>query len=114
MNASLSLLPALDEIREFCKQVACDWLGDGGLVDDTEPATASEDFAFFLEKVPDCHVFIGNGVGSEGGCMVHNAGYDFNDRVLSTGASYWVRLAEAYLKKSSSGFSTSTVSSRRV
>jgi hippurate hydrolase len=31
--------------------------------------------------------------------MVHNAGYDFNDRVLSTGASYWVRLAEAYLKE---------------
>jgi hippurate hydrolase len=32
--------------------------------------------------------------------MVHNAAYDFNDRVLSTGASYWVRLAEAWLKKS--------------
>jgi hippurate hydrolase len=31
--------------------------------------------------------------------MVHNAGYDFNDRVLSTGASYWVRLAETWLKK---------------
>jgi hippurate hydrolase len=85
---------------EFCKQVVCDWLGDGGLVEDAEPVTASEDFAFFLEKVPGCHVFIGNGTGSEGGCMVHNAGYDFNDRVLSTGASYWVHLAEAYLKKS--------------
>jgi hippurate hydrolase len=31
--------------------------------------------------------------------MVHNAGYDFNDRVLSTGATYWVKLAEAYLSK---------------
>jgi hippurate hydrolase len=30
--------------------------------------------------------------GQRGGCMVHNPGYDFNDRVLSTGASYWVRL----------------------
>jgi hippurate hydrolase len=30
--------------------------------------------------------------------MVHNSGYDFNDRVLSTGASYWVRLAQAYLR----------------
>ena len=49
--------------------------------------------------MPGCYVFIGNGVGSEGGCMVHNAGYDFNDRVLPTGASYWVRVAEAYLKK---------------
>ena len=31
--------------------------------------------------------------------MVHNPGYDFNDRVLPTGASYWVRLAETCLKK---------------
>jgi hippurate hydrolase len=84
---------------EFCKQVIRDWLGPDGLIDNAEPITASEDFAFFLEKVPGCYVNIGNGVGSAGGCMVHNAGYDFNDRVLSTGASYWVRLAQAYLKK---------------
>jgi hippurate hydrolase len=30
--------------------------------------------------------------------MVHNPAYDFNDRVLPTGASYWVRVAEAALK----------------
>jgi hippurate hydrolase len=84
---------------EFCKQVVRDWLGDEGMLDITEPVTGSEDFAFFLEKVPGCYVFIGNGEGSEGGCMVHNPGYDFNDRVLPTGASYWVRLAESYLKK---------------
>ncbi|MFO1329769.1 MAG: M20 aminoacylase family protein [Rubrivivax sp.] len=83
---------------EFCKQVVRDWLGDDGVLDITEPVTGSEDFAFFLEKVPGCYVFIGNGEGSDGGCMVHNPGYDFNDRVLPTGASYWVRLAEAYLK----------------
>jgi len=81
----------------FCQQVIRDWLGDDGLIDNTEPVTGSEDFAFFLEKVPGCYVFIGNGVGSEGGCMVHNPGYDFNDRVLPTGASYWVRVAETSL-----------------
>ncbi len=84
---------------EFCRQVIRDWLGDEGLETNAEPITASEDFAFFLERVPGCYVNIGNGVGSVGGCMVHNAGYDFNDRVLSTGASYWVKLAERYLRK---------------
>ena len=83
----------------FCAQVIRDWLGDDGLVPDPEPVTASEDFAFFLERVPGCYVNIGNGEGSEGGCMVHNPGYDFNDRVLGTGASYWVRLAEAWLQR---------------
>jgi hippurate hydrolase len=29
--------------------------------------------------------------------MVHNPGYDFNDAVLPTGASYWVKLAETFL-----------------
>jgi len=87
------------EHTEFCKKVVRDWLGEAGLVAHPEAVTASEDFAFFLEKVPGCYVNIGNGVGSEGGCMVHNAGYDFNDRVLSTGATYWVKLAQAYLNK---------------
>ena len=82
----------------FCEQVLRDWLGDEGVLSD-EPVTGSEDFAFFLEKVPGCYVFIGNGEGEDGGCMVHNPGYDFNDRCLSTGASYWVRLAESWLKK---------------
>jgi hippurate hydrolase len=86
------------EQTEFCKQVVRDWLGPEGLIENVEPVTGSEDFAFFLEKVPGCYVFIGNGEGEQGGCMVHNPGYDFNDRVLPTGASYWVRVAESFLK----------------
>jgi hippurate hydrolase len=82
----------------FCEQVVKNWLGDDGVIPD-EPVTGSEDFAFFLEKVPGCYVFIGNGMGENGGCMVHNPGYDFNDACLSTGASYWVRLVQEYLKK---------------
>ena len=85
------------EQSAFCERVVREWLGDDGLVANAEPVTGSEDFAFFLEQVPGCYVFIGNGVGDSGGCMVHNPGYDFNDRVLSTGASYWVRIAETYL-----------------
>jgi hippurate hydrolase len=81
----------------FAEKVVSDWLGDAGLLHGLPPVTGSEDFAFFLEKVPGNYVFIGNGEGDQGGCMVHNPGYDFNDRVLPTGASYWVRLAEAYL-----------------
>jgi hippurate hydrolase len=83
----------------FCLDLVRDWLGESGLVPNPEPVPASEDFAFFLEKVPGCFINIGNGVGSVGGCMVHNAGYDFNDRILSTGATYWVKLVERWLAK---------------
>ena len=82
---------------DFARKVAHDWVGDDGLLHGLQPLTGSEDFAFFLQKVPGCYALIGNGEGAEGGCMVHNPGYDFNDAALSTGASYWVRLAEAAL-----------------
>ena len=71
-----------------------------------EPTMSSEDFAFMLQHKPGCYVFIGNGEGSHrdgghglGPCNLHNPSYDFNDHLLPIGASYWVRLAEAFLKQ---------------
>jgi hippurate hydrolase len=54
---------------------------------------ASEDFSFMLEKVPGCYINIGNG-DEDGGCEVHNPGYDFNDQALALGASFFARLVE--------------------
>jgi hippurate hydrolase len=85
------------EQTAFARQVATDWVGEVGLIRDLQPLTGSEDFSFFLEKVPGCYFLIGNGEGDAGGCDVHNPGYDFNDAALGTGASYWVKLAESYL-----------------
>lgn len=60
--------------------------------------TASEDFAFMLEKVPGTYLLIGNGSGDEAGaCMVHNPAYDFNDNNIAIGAKYWVALAQTLL-----------------
>ncbi|RKR46188.1 M20 aminoacylase family protein [Paraburkholderia sp. BL17N1] len=80
----------------LARQVALDWLGDDGLIADMQPLTGSEDFAFLLERCAGSYLIIGNGDG-EGGCMVHNPGYDFNDACLATGAAYWVRLAQTFL-----------------
>lgn len=43
------------------------------------PLAAFDDFAYFLEKIPGCYFFIGNGEDSE---MVHTARYDFNDEII--------------------------------
>ncbi|VVO44545.1 M20 aminoacylase family protein [Pseudomonas fluorescens] len=80
----------------FAHEVARDWLGEEHLIDDLRPFTASEDFAFVLEKCPGSYLVIGNGEG-EGGCLLHNPGYDFNDDCLPVGASYWVKLVERFL-----------------
>jgi hippurate hydrolase len=84
------------EMTRFARQVALDWVGEAGLVRDMEPLTGSEDFSFMLERCPGSYLIIGNGDG-EGGCMIHNPGYDFNDACLTTGAAYWVKLAETFL-----------------
>ena len=84
------------QMTGLARQVAHDWLGDDGLIADMQPLTGSEDFAFLLERCPGSYLIIGNGDG-EGGCMVHNPGYDFNDACLATGAAYWVRLAQTFL-----------------
>lgn len=60
--------------------------------------TASEDFAFMLERVPGCYLFIGNGSdGEHGACSVHNPAYDFNDLNIAPGAAYWVALVQDLL-----------------
>ncbi|WP_223460625.1 M20 aminoacylase family protein [Pseudomonas sp. GL-RE-19] len=84
------------EQTAFAHEVARDWLGEEHLIDDLRPFTASEDFAFVLEKCPGSYLVIGNGEG-EGGCLLHNPGYDFNDGCLPVGASYWVKLVERFL-----------------
>ncbi|WP_323118917.1 M20 aminoacylase family protein [Burkholderia alba] len=62
------------------------------------PMMISEDFGAFLQVVPGAFVFIGNGVAGEpGGTPLHNAAYDFNDDILTTGARYFAELVRLEL-----------------
>lgn len=63
---------------------------------DMLPSLGAEDFAYMLDARPGCYVWMGNGPG-QGGCMLHNPKYDFNDAALAYGISYWVRLAQSLL-----------------
>lgn len=63
-----------------------------------QPMMISEDFGAFLQVVPGNFVFIGNGEkAGEGGIPLHNAGYDFNDNVLTMGAQYFAEVARMAL-----------------
>jgi hippurate hydrolase len=81
---------------EICRDVLVEMQGQDTVRTDLAPSMGAEDFAYFLRERPGCYVWIGNGE-AEGGCMLHNPHYDFNDDILSLGASYWVRLAEHLL-----------------
>ena len=54
------------------------------------PMMGSEDFSYFLKKIPGCFAWIGNGPSAS----LHNPKYDFNDSVLSIGSSFLASIAE--------------------
>jgi amidohydrolase len=80
----------------ICKEVASGLVGSDNVRLDVRPSMGAEDFAFMLQAKPGCYVWLGNGMG-EGGCMLHNPHYDFNDEILPIGASYWAKLVEHLL-----------------
>jgi hippurate hydrolase len=84
----------------IAREVAVALVGAENVVLQTEPLTASEDFAYMLDQVPGSYLFIGNGDADNGGhgaCMVHNPNYDFEDRNIPVGAAFWVALTERFL-----------------
>ncbi|HJU17859.1 MAG TPA: M20 aminoacylase family protein [Stellaceae bacterium] len=83
---------------EIAAAAAASLVGDGNVQRDLLPSMGAEDFAWFLQNRPGAYIWIGNGA-AEGGAMLHNPHYDFNDAILPLGASYWVRLAETVLAK---------------
>jgi len=86
--------PLINAARETetCKSVMQAMVGSDNVLQ-VPPTMGSEDFAFMLQAKAGCYVFVGNGPG-EGGCMLHNARYDFNDKILPLGAGYWANLVE--------------------
>jgi hippurate hydrolase len=90
---------------EFARQVMAGLVGSEN-VRVQEPTMGAEDFAYMLQAKPGAYCFIGNGDGAHremghggGPCTLHNPSYDFNDELIPLGASYWVRLAETWLKQ---------------
>jgi len=77
----------------FAAEVGAKMFGAQNVVTDGEPTMGGEDFAYMLQACPGAYVFLGQG-GMQGGCLLHNPSYDFNDEVIPLGAGYLAALAE--------------------
>ena len=77
----------------FAARVGEKVFGKGNVVTDGEPTMGGEDFSYMLQAKPGAYVFLGQG-GQQGGCYLHNPGYDFNDEVIPLGAGYLAALVE--------------------
>jgi len=104
--------PTINHAREaaFCADVLRGIVGAENVDDHVQPTMGAEDFAFMLQEMPGCYVWIGNGSGGHrdaghgmGPCMLHNGSYDFNDALLPLGGTYWVELARQWLARPREG-----------
>jgi len=80
----------------FAAQVGKRMFGAENVITEHEPTMGGEDFSFMLQERPGAYVFLGQG-GAQGGCLLHNPNYDFNDEVIPLGAGYLAALVEEAL-----------------
>lgn len=78
------------DATDFAISVARDVVGEGRVDPSVTPVMGGEDFAFMLQERPGAFIFMGNGDTAN----LHHPAYDFNDKAIPFGTSYWVRLVE--------------------
>lgn len=80
-------------------KAAISTVGAGKLDPNLDLSCAGEDFSVLLDACPGAFLWIGNGVGADGGYnQLHTPMYDFNDEIIPIGVRYWVELAMAELR----------------
>lgn len=83
---------------QSCIEAATQVVGSESVLHNLPPSMGAEDFSYLLNACEGAYIWIGNGEG-EGGCMLHNNLYDFNDQILPSGASYWIALVKSLAKE---------------
>ena len=72
-------------------------VGKENIVTDFQPSYGSEDFSYFLQKVPGAYAWLGSGDKERGFMTLHSSTFDFNDKLIPIGVRYFYELARAEL-----------------
>jgi amidohydrolase len=83
------------ECVKLVEDVAIDVVGDGNLINLDLPVMASEDFAFYAEKVPAAYFLLG--VANDSSGSLHSPKYSPPENIMCKGIEMFVRLALRYL-----------------
>ena len=86
-----------DQETEISRNVAKDIVGKEKIFDNPTPSMVTEDFSYMLQKLPGCYIWLGTGNSKGITPCLHSSNFDFNDDVLTIGASYWIKLVEKEL-----------------
>ena len=83
-----------DENTRLVIEALTDIVGPDNVHSDFKPLMGSEDFAFFLEKLPGCYFLLGNGEDSS---PIHTPTYNFNDAASKYGIAAFIKIIEKSL-----------------
>ncbi len=86
-----------EAMARLAAEAAAVVLGEGKVVWRERPVMGSEDFSYFLERVPGCFVFLGT--GSDGyQYPLHHPCFDFDEGILPFGAMLMAEIAGKLFK----------------
>ncbi len=90
--------PVINSQREadIAARAAAKVIGQEKIMPLEHPSMGSEDFSFFLQKIPGAYVRFGARLSDREYIALHNPAFDIDERVLGVGAAYFdqvVRLA---------------------
>ena len=90
------------ESTDLARRAAEAVAGRDKVVPMEHPTMGGEDFSFMLDAKAGSYIMLGAARDGDNP-QVHHPAFDFNDAVLTTGASYWATLAEQLLPRRGAG-----------
>lgn len=87
--------PVINEARstKIAREAAAEIVGEDCVVAAEHPSMGSEDFAYYLERVPGCFVRIGARGPNWEPVPLHSPAFDIDERALGIGAKFFDRVA---------------------
>ncbi|TWT60726.1 M20 metallopeptidase family protein [Rubinisphaera italica] len=82
-----------DEMIQLARQAAISVVGENNTVKMRAANMGGEDFGFYLQKVPGCYVRFGSVVPGKEGYPAHSSRFDFDEKALAVGATYFAEIA---------------------
>jgi hippurate hydrolase len=88
-----------DKETVIARTAAMNVVGKERVVAMDNPSMGSEDFAFYLEKVPGCYVRFGARREGWENIPLHSPSFDFDEEVLKVGAAYFDEVVRVALRR---------------
>jgi amidohydrolase len=82
------------EMAEIAHSAAARVVGEDNAVPLHMPNMGGEDFAYYMQKIPGCYVRLGARAEGQDAAPAHSSKFDFDERVLPIGASYFYEVAK--------------------